>query len=94
MNEIWLKFLEATGKAFWVEVKTTTPSCTYYFGPFANSPDAEIAIPGYVEDLTEEGAQGIQTQVRQMKPEALTIEHSLGEMSDHEVSPILRGQLS
>lgn len=96
MKDIWLKFLETTGKAFWVEIKTTTPSCTYYFGPFPNAQDAESARPGYIEDLVEEGAQGIETQIRQMKPETLTIddEDSSGGSIDHEVRPVLRGQFS
>lgn len=94
MKDIWLKFLETTGKAFWVEVKTETPACTYYFGPFPNAQEAESARPGYIEDLVEEGAQGIETKISQMQPEELTIEHSSGESIDHEVRPVLRGQLS
>lgn len=92
MKDIWLKFLEITGKAFWVEVKTAKPACTYYFGPFASEQEATEACPGYVEDLKDEGAEGIETSIQQMKPAALTIDHSLGESTDHEIIPTLSGQ--
>lgn len=93
MKEIWLKFLEATGKAFWVEITTEQPRCTYYFGPFASTSEAQEASPGYIEDLKEEGAQGIRTAIKQMKPDDLTIDDSLGEMIDPETIPALSGHL-
>ncbi|MGB0561917.1 MAG: DUF1816 domain-containing protein [Spirulinaceae cyanobacterium] len=78
MKEIWLTLMEAMGQAYWVEVKTTVPAYTYYFGPFLTEQEALAARPGYVEDLTDEGAEGIATQIRQMKPKALTIDNTLG----------------
>jgi hypothetical protein len=92
MKEIWLKFLEATGKAFWVEITTEQPRCTYYFGPFATEIEAKEASPGYIEDLKEEGSQGIRFSIKQMKPRELTIDHSLGEILDPEIIPALSGQ--
>ncbi|MEM8640581.1 MAG: DUF1816 domain-containing protein [Cyanobacteria bacterium P01_G01_bin.54] len=94
MKEIWLTLMEAMGQAYWVEVKTSVPAYTYYFGPFLTEQEALAARPGYVEDLTEEGAEGIETQIRQMRPTALTIDNSSGESIDHGVSPVLRGQAS
>ncbi len=63
------------GQAWWIEVFTAQPQCTYYFGPFANVQEAIGAMPGYVEDLEDESAQGIQTQVKRCKPHQLTIDH-------------------
>jgi hypothetical protein len=61
------------GLAWWVEIKTTTPACTYYFGPFMSSQEAKVALPGYVEDLEREQAQGIVTAIKRCKPSELTI---------------------
>jgi hypothetical protein len=63
----------ALGLAWWVEVTTASPPCTYYFGPFWSSDEADDARGGYVEDLEQEGAQGIFATVKRCKPEALTI---------------------
>jgi Domain of unknown function (DUF1816) len=71
---IWTDVLEFVGQAWWVEIFTAQPKCTYYFGPFVNSREAQTAIQGYVEDLENESAQGIQTHVKRCKPELLTIE--------------------
>lgn len=59
--------------AWWVEVITTQPKCTYYFGPFVSSEEAKRAESGYVEDLEQEGSQGIATQVKWCQPKELTI---------------------
>lgn len=63
-----------SGKAWWVEVKTQEPACTYYFGPFDISEEAELAKKGYVEDLEQEGAKQVQATVTYCKPpEELTV---------------------
>jgi hypothetical protein len=59
--------------AWWVEIVTVKPSCIYYFGPFASAHEAELAQPGYVEDLVREEAQDILVQIKQCKPKNLTI---------------------
>jgi hypothetical protein len=59
--------------AWWVEVKTENPHCTYYFGPFASSKDATENQPGYLEDLHLEGAQGVHSEVKRCRPKSLTI---------------------
>jgi hypothetical protein len=74
LSEIWTTCLDFLGQAWWVEVFTTAPKCTYYFGPFADRQQAHLAIAGYVEDLESESAQVIQTQLKQCKPKRLTIE--------------------
>ncbi|MBE9108948.1 DUF1816 domain-containing protein [Nodosilinea sp. LEGE 07298] len=61
-------------KAWWVEIKTSQPACTYYFGPFDTESEAYAAKGGYIEDLEQEGAQNIQTVVQLCsRPEQLTI---------------------
>jgi Domain of unknown function (DUF1816) len=70
----WLANLinQLTGD-WWVEITTQQPKCTYYFGPFPTAGDAEQAKPGYIEDLQQEGALEITTEVKRCKPRHLTI---------------------
>jgi hypothetical protein len=65
--------LNRVGLAWWVEVTTQVPQCTYYFGPFSGSKEAEVELSGYIEDLQKEGAQGIQTTVKRCQPSELTV---------------------
>ena len=74
LAEIWTDCLNFWGQAWWVEVFTIGPKCTYYFGPFADRQQARLAISGYVEDLESESAQVIHTQIEQCKPRRLTID--------------------
>jgi hypothetical protein len=73
MKEILLGVLEFLGIAWWVEIVTENPSCTYYFGPFLNSEEAEAEKSGYIEDLEQEGAKGITVTIKRCKPVELTI---------------------
>ncbi|WP_204103442.1 MULTISPECIES: DUF1816 domain-containing protein [Spirulina sp. CCY15215] len=73
LSEISLALLEGLGLAYWIELKTDTPECLYYFGPFANAAEAEENLPGYVEDLEAEGAENIQYAIVKCKPTNLTI---------------------
>ena len=59
---------------WWVAITTTRPHCIYYFGPFDNFPEAYGHHGGYVEDLQEEGAQGIIINIKQCQPLVLTQE--------------------
>ena len=72
--EIWTNILDFFGQAWWIEVLTLQPRCTYYFGPFADRQQASYAIQGYIEDLESESAQVIHTNIEQCKPTRLTIE--------------------
>lgn len=58
---------------WWVKITTAVPSCTYYFGPFDNQQEANIAQYDYIEDLMEEKAQGISIDIVKEQPEILTI---------------------
>lgn len=73
MKEIWTNILENLGFAWWVEVVTDNPHCTYYFGPFASASEAETHKPGYIEDLEKEGAQNIRATIKRCKPSQLTV---------------------
>ena len=59
--------------SWWVEINTSTPRCTYYFGPFDSQKEARIARGGYVEDLYQERARDIVAQVKWCQPKVLTI---------------------
>jgi hypothetical protein len=100
MKTIWYNLKEALintfdsfGLAWWVEIGTQKPNCTYYFGPFISSAEAKSAITGYVEDLEVEGAQGIVVNVKRCKPGTLTITEDLGEWIDRKVKPAFSGQI-
>ncbi|MBD2450793.1 DUF1816 domain-containing protein [Nostoc sp. FACHB-152] len=93
MKEALINVFNILGLAWWVEIVTQSPRCTYYFGPFLSSADAKIALKGYVEDLEVEGAQGIQVNVKRCKPNNLTIAEDLGERIDRKVKPAFSGQI-
>ena len=63
-------------QAWWIEILTAQPKCTYYFGPFAGAWEAELASKCFVEDLEGEFAQDIKIKIdRHRQPDLLTIEH-------------------
>jgi hypothetical protein len=59
---------------WWVEIYTTRPHCLYYFGPFDSMEEAKENQSGYIEDLQQEGAEGIKISIKQCKPKELTKE--------------------
>ncbi len=73
LKEIVSGFMQAMFTPWWVEIKTAEPSCVYYFGPFDTPFEAKFAHSGYVEDLTGEGAQGINVEIKRCKPIELTV---------------------
>ena len=76
--------------AWWVEIVTDKPLCTYYFGPFANAKEAELAYPGYIEDLEQEKAVLIAVVSKRCQPKELTIcEDELGESLESQISQTL-----
>lgn len=92
MNELLTNLLNLFGLAWWVEVITETPHCTYYFGPFLSAKAATAAKSGYVEDLEQEGAQGIKVTLKRFKPTMLTVADDLGEKPSQGTPRLLRGQ--
>jgi hypothetical protein len=93
LKESLINLLHSLGWAWWVEIVTQNPRCTYYFGPFLNSKEAEVAKIGYVEDLEQEGAQGILVKVKRCKPNNLTISDDMGQRVERQVKPVFSGQL-
>ena len=73
MKDLLLKLADVLGLAYWVEITTDSPKCTYYFGPFLSKEEAEREQGGYIDDLKEEGAVGIGIAIKQVKPSQLTI---------------------
>ncbi|MEG3440369.1 DUF1816 domain-containing protein [Pannus brasiliensis CCIBt3594] len=73
MKEFLLALLEWLGLAYWVEIKTDYPRCTYYFGPFWSNAEAETARSGYLDDVQAEGAQGVKCEIKRCKPSNLTV---------------------
>ncbi len=61
------------GSTWWVKIVTEMPDCTYFFGPFESAGEAQHHESGYIEDLEQEGAQGIAVHILQDQPETLTI---------------------
>lgn len=86
-------FFQSFGWAWWVEIVTQNPRCTYYFGPFLSEKEAKAATAGYVEDLQQEKAQGIGVNVKRCKPDNLTIADDLGEKIDRRTGAVFSGQM-
>lgn len=66
-------FRSPQSQEWWVKIITRNPKCTYFFGPFESSTEAVSHQNGYVEDLEEEGAQGIRVSLQKSHPKQLTI---------------------
>lgn len=92
IQDIWSSALHLVGQAWWVEITTEQPHCTYYFGPFATAVEADEAKSGYVEDLEGESAQGIKVAIKRCKPTQLTIEHD-GVVGDNNTKTSMSGRV-
>lgn len=92
MKEPMLKFLDVLGLAYWVEIVTDNPKCTYYFGPFISKEEAETSYGGYVEDLYGEEAKDIKVAVKRCKPNNLTVFDEVEDIKTFKGLPSLSGQ--
>ena len=81
-------FLNRIGLAWWAEVKTQTPQCTYFFGPFNSAGEAEKALPGFLADLEAEGASGIQSSIQRCQPNELTVCNDDADCAPTIISPL------
>jgi Domain of unknown function (DUF1816) len=72
-TNFWTDFLEKIGRAWWIEMITQAPNCTYYFGPFMSPKTALFAQSGYIEDLEREASQIIAINIKRCQPQELTI---------------------
>lgn len=87
MKEFLTSIQVNLGLAWWVEIITDNPNCTYYFGPFFTQKEAESEKSGYVEDLLQEGSDGIQVKIKRCKPVNLTTSEDLGSRVKWGISP-------
>lgn len=86
MEEFILSILEFLGKAWWVEIKTESPKCTYYFGPFVRKQEAEAQKSGYIEDLQGEEAEIVSVEIKRCKPTILTDEQEEEEVEEDDAT--------
>ncbi len=87
MKEFLTNLFNWFGLAWWVEIITANPRCTYYFGPFLTAREAKAETDGYIEDLESESAQGIKVEILRCKPRQLTVEdEDLGKKTELLVS--------
>lgn len=61
-------------RSWWVEINTSVPLCTYYFGPFDSQSEARDSRSGYVDDLFQEGARDIVALIKHCQPKNLTLD--------------------
>lgn len=96
MNNFLSRLLEkifGSNKAWWLEIKTNHPSCTYYFGPFDSETEAEAMKGGYIEDLENEGAQNIRFVFHHCsRPDTLTISEEVDSPLGGFSTPAFSGQ--
>jgi hypothetical protein len=71
------RFDASAATFWWVKATTQIPSCMYYFGPFDSRLEAERSQHGFLEDLLQEGAQGVTFDIQPLfsseLPEAITV---------------------
>ncbi|WP_448563717.1 DUF1816 domain-containing protein [Trichothermofontia sp.] len=89
MNNLLVNLLQSVGLAWWIEITTELPHCTYYFGPFTSEQEARAEKRGYIEDLEQEGAQGIVVIIKRCKPDDLTIYEDDDEANRRDPSRLL-----
>lgn len=73
MKDFLTEITNFVGLAWWIEINTDIPRCTYYFGPFISKEEALLYKDGYIEDLQNEQAKGISVSIKRYKPTELTI---------------------
>lgn len=75
VTQLMLDIPDVEGSDWWVEIETTSPHCTYYFGPFDSDQEARDRCPGYLEDLTAEGSHCVNILIKYCQPTALMVLH-------------------
>ena len=70
------EFIASRNRHWWIKITTDAPLCTYYFGPFETIQEAKDSQSGYWEDLQQEGALGIASEIQRIKPQELTLEEA------------------
>jgi Domain of unknown function (DUF1816) len=70
---VFYYFKNDNPQQWWIEIKTKSPKCTYYFGLFDSEQEAEDNHKDYIEDLQAEGAREIKVRIGRYQPKELTI---------------------
>ncbi|MFN6168315.1 MAG: DUF1816 domain-containing protein [Pseudanabaena sp.] len=52
---------------------TTQPLCLYYFAAFTTRQEAEIQQAGFIEDLLQENARIVWTNIQFLQPNQITL---------------------
>lgn len=58
---------------WWIRISTRNPDYIYYFGGFNSYWEAKENKIGYIKDLKQEKAKIVNVEVKQCKPQKLTI---------------------
>lgn len=59
---------------WWIQIFTAQPACIYYFGVFEDAETAAAELPGFTEDLLNEGVTGIVARIHFHSPHELTVD--------------------
>lgn len=80
---------ESIKRGWWIEILTVRPFCLYYFGPFKQWLDADLAKSGYIKDLRMEDSKIAACHIKRCRPRQLTLDASEFKQSDFEFLPSL-----
>jgi len=58
---------------WWLEILTAQPLCLYYFGAFTTRQEAESQQDGFIEDLLQENALLLSTNLQFLQPNQITL---------------------
>jgi hypothetical protein len=58
---------------WWLEILTAQPLCLYYFGAFETRLEATSLQRGFIEDLLQENALILSTNLQFLQPSQLTL---------------------
>ena len=58
---------------WWIRISTRNPGYIYYFGSFDSYWEAKDYKLGYIEDLEKEETRIVNIEIKQCKPQKLTI---------------------
>lgn len=92
MKELLTNVLDILGLAWWIEIVTDHPECTYYFGPYTSKNEAEAEEAGFVEDLEGENARIISRSIKRTKPDDYTIYDESADFRGPTPQPVFSGR--
>lgn len=89
-----LGLFSSSGEKWWLEVKTSEPACTYYFGPFDIEQEAQLQQQGYIDDLQQEGSKvfSVKAIALSTPPQQLTVYEEGMDDQAPDPAPVFSGQ--